>query len=150
MVLVIEPKATIGRLVVRPPVWAEETITIGDVARVMRDAGVSSALIGGGGAIITERDVARAVAAGVELDGPALPMATRHPVRVESDVAIVDAAALMLNEEVRHLVVDFPSGAVGVVSLRDIAAVLLQTTSPHIWLSMLRVAVEGPTSAWLG
>ena len=63
---------------------------------------------------------------------------------------IVDAAALMLNEEVRHLVVDFPGGNVGVISLRDIAAVLLQTASPHIWLSMLRVAVEEPTSAWLG
>src|SRR5437879_125535 len=131
MVLVIEPKSTIGRLVARPPVWAEETISIGDVARVMRDGGVSSALVGPEGAIITERDVARAVAAGVELGGPALQMATRHPVRVPSDTPIVDAAALMLNEEVRHLVVDFPTGAVGIISLRDIAAVLLQTTSPH-------------------
>ena len=79
MVLVIEPKSTIGRLVARPPVWVEETISIGDVARVMRDADVSSVLVGAGGAIITERDVARAVAAGVELAGPALTMASRHP-----------------------------------------------------------------------
>src|SRR5436309_705543 len=139
MVLVIEPKSTIGRLVARPPVRVDATATIGDVARVMRDAGVSSTLVGPEGAIVTERDVARAVAAGVELEGPVLPVITRHPVRVPSDTAIVDAAALMLNEEVRHLVVDFPSGAVGVVSLRDIAAVLLQTTSPHLWLSVLKV-----------
>src|SRR4051794_25193399 len=97
MVLVIEPKSTIGRLVARPPVWVDETISIGGVARVLRDAGVSSALVGADGAIITERDVARAVAAGIELAGPALPVATRHPVRVASDMAIVDAAALMLN-----------------------------------------------------
>src|SRR5688572_3881210 len=99
MVLVIEPKATIGRLVARTPVWVEETISVSDVARVMRDAGVSSVLVGPGAAIVTERDVARAVAAGVEVAGPVLPMATRHPVRVASDIAIVDAAALMLNEE---------------------------------------------------
>jgi len=147
---VIEPKSTVGCLVARPPVWVDETISVGDVARVMRDAGVSSALVRPAGAIVTERDVARAVAAGVEMEGPVLPLATRHPLRVASDMAIVDAAALMLNEEVRHLVVDFPNGAVGVISLRDIAAVLLQTANPHIWLSVLRVAVEEPTSAWLG
>ena len=145
----IESKSTIGCLVVRPPVWVDERISIGDVARVMRDASVSSALVGPESAIVTERDLARAVAAGVELDGPVTTMLTRHPVRVGSDMPIVEAAALMLNEEVRHLVVDFPNGAVGVVSLRDITAVLLQSANPRMWLSSLHIAIDEPRWTWL-
>jgi hypothetical protein len=37
-----------------------------------------------------------------------------------------------------------------VVSLRDIVAVLLQTASPELWLSSLRVSVQLPTELWLG
>jgi CBS domain-containing protein len=146
---VIDAKSTIGCLVARPPVWVQATVSLGDAARVMRDASVSSALVGPEGAIITERDLARAVAAGVKLDGPVTTMLSRHPVRVSADMPIVEAAAVMLNEEVRHLVVDFAGGAVGIVSLRDVTAVLLQTTNPHIWLSTLRIAVEEPRWTWL-
>lgn len=55
----------------------------------------------------------------------------------------------MLNEHVRHLVVEV-DGRLGVVSLRDVAAVLLQGADPHLWLASLRVAVEAPTKTWLG
>lgn len=63
--------------------------------------------------------------------------------------SVVDACAVMLNEEVRHLLVDV-DGALGVLSLRDVAAVLLQTAEPHIWLASLRVAIDTPAEIWLG
>ena len=55
----------------------------------------------------------------------------------------------MLNQGVRHLVVAFPDRD-AVVSLRDVMAVLLQATDPHLWLTQLRVAVEVPAEIWLG
>ena len=71
-----------------------------------------------------------------------LPLPRRHP----SDTDILEAAALMLNHEVRHLIVELPDGSTGIVSLRAIMAVLLQAAQPDIWLSTLRVQVEVPFS----
>jgi signal-transduction protein with cAMP-binding, CBS, and nucleotidyltransferase domain len=116
----------------------------------MRDANVSSVLVGTNGAIATERDLTRALAAGLSSETPILAVSSRHPVRVLADLPLVDGAALMLNEEIRHLVIGFPDGSEGVVSLRDIVAVLLQTASPELWLSSLRVSVQLPTELWLG
>ena len=56
----------------------------------------------------------------------------------------------MLNDEIRHLIIEFPDGTEGVVSLRDSVAVLLQTASPEVWLTSLRLAVEAPAEIWLG
>jgi hypothetical protein len=71
-------------------------------------------------------------------------------VRVGALMPLVDGAALMLNDEIRHLIIEFPDGHEGVVSLRDIVAVLLQTASPELWLTSLRLAIEPPTEMWLG
>jgi CBS domain-containing protein len=116
----------------------------------MRDANVSSVLVGAHGSIATERDLARGLAAGLSTETPVLTVASRHPVRVAADLPLVDAAALMLNEEIRHLIIEFRDGSEGVISLRDIVAVLLQTASPELWLSSLRLSVQLPTEIWLG
>ncbi len=77
-------------------------------------------------------------------------MASRDPVRVSALIPLVDAAALMLTEEIRHLVIEFPDGRDGVVSLRDVVAVLLQTANPQLWVTSLRLAIETPSEIWLG
>jgi catechol 2,3-dioxygenase-like lactoylglutathione lyase family enzyme len=61
-------------------------------------------------------------------------IATSDPDRVLSELPVVEWQRLLLNEEIRHLVVMFPDGDVGVVSLRDVLAVLLQTANPDVWL----------------
>jgi hypothetical protein len=56
----------------------------------------------------------------------------------------------MLNQEVRHLIVELPDASSGIVSLRCILAVLLQAAQPELWLSSLRIKVEIPSSeTWL-
>jgi signal-transduction protein with cAMP-binding, CBS, and nucleotidyltransferase domain len=133
----------------RHPVGIEETATLSEAAAVMRQANVSSVLVGHG-AIATERDLTRALAAGLSTDEPIVTVASPHPVRVGALTPIVDAAALMLNDEIRHLIIEYPDGHEGVVSLRDIVAVLLQTTNPHVWVSSLRLAIDAPSEMWLG
>ena len=98
---------------------------------------------------MTERDLARALGAGHSPEEPVGVVTTRHPVAVSGDDTVVTAAARMLNEEVRHLVVELPGGAVGVVSMRDVLAVLLGAAEPHIWLASLRIEIESP-DYWLG
>ena len=63
---------------------------------------------------------------------------------------MITAAGLMLNEQVRHLLVELDTGAVGVVSIRDLLAVLLQAVDLHLWLTSLRVAIETRSEMWLG
>ena len=142
---VVDARSSVGRLVDREPVRVDEGATLAEAATVMRHANVSSVLVGTRGAIATERDLTRALAAGLSSDEPILTVASRDPVQVAADLPVVDAAALMLNDEIRHLIIEFPDGTEGVVSLRDIVAVLLQTASPEMWLTSLRLAVEAPS-----
>ena len=116
----------------------------------MGRANVSSVLVGTAGAIATERDLTRALAAGLSSDESIVTVASRDPVRVGALIPLVDAASLMLNEQIRHLVIEFPDGREGVVSLRDVMAVLLQTADPQLWLTSLRIAIQTPSEIWLG
>lgn len=90
-------------------------------------------------AIVTERDLTRALANELPPDTPVSLVATPLPITVPAGTDVVDAAALMLNQEVRHLIVELPDGSTGIVSLRAIMAVLLQAAQPDIWLTSLRV-----------
>jgi signal-transduction protein with cAMP-binding, CBS, and nucleotidyltransferase domain len=118
----------------------------------MRSTNVSAALIGPGhAAIVTERDLTQALADEYPADTPVGRVAASLPLSVPGDTDILDAAAVMINHEIRHLIVELPEGTDGVVSIRDITAALLQAARPEPWLSSLRVKVEIPTpEAWLG
>jgi CBS domain-containing protein len=128
--------------------------TVARAGAVMEHAGVSALLVdadvaGVGVGVVTERDIVRALAHGLDRDAPVTWAATWHPIVVEPGMTIVDAAATMLNEHLRHLLVDV-DGTWAIVSLREITAVLLQSASPHLWLTSLRLAVESPSEIWLG
>jgi CBS domain-containing protein len=147
---VAEGRSAIRTLVTRPAVAVPETCSVGEAVEAMQSHNVSAVLVGEGTGIVTERDLARAVGAGVRSADPIDRIMTPHPLAVSGDVPVVDAAALMLNEQVRHLVVDLGSDQVGVISIRDVLAVLLQAVDPHLWLTTLRVAIESPPEVWLG
>ncbi len=83
--------------------------------------------------IITERDVLRAVAAGGDLDGtPVSDVMTADLYTVVPETPVYEAARQMAARWIRHLPVMVPAAAVdrgpgrvvGVVSLRDLVAIL--------------------------
>lgn len=147
---VSSPGMNIGRLVVRSPVVVEPETPIREAAALMRSANVSSMLVGGADAIVTERDLCRAWSDGFAGDEPVSSLATAPPVCVASSSPITEAAALMLNRGVRHLVVLDGDARVGVVSLRTVLAVLLQAAEPRFWLTELRVSLSEAPEFWLG
>lgn len=72
-------------------------------------------------AVVSERDVIRAVAAGVSLDAPVTAVARGgHLVTVDPEANVYEAMEKMRRNGVRHLlVVDKEGRFVGVVSIRD-------------------------------
>jgi hypothetical protein len=91
------------------------------------------------------------LAAQYPADTPVDKGATPLPQSVAGHTDILDVAPVMINQEVRHLIVELPDGSDGVVSIRDIMAVLLQAAKPELWMSSLRVKIEVPSpEAWLG
>jgi signal-transduction protein with cAMP-binding, CBS, and nucleotidyltransferase domain len=146
----IGPQSQIGLLVERPPVRVQPDCRLGEVARVMRDANVSSVIVGRGEAIITERDLTNALATGLGPETFASIVAVNDPVTVDIATRVVDGASEMIRREIRHLVVTHRGEVIGVVSLRDAMVVLLQAVEPEVWLATLRAAVVGRSEMWLG
>ena len=147
---VVDPSSPVAVLVARAAVTVPETCSLADAVAVMKAENVSSVLLEGRAGIVTERDLARAHGAGCAATEPVVAIASRHPVSVTGDTTVIAAAALMLNEQVRHLLVELDAGAIGVVSMRDLLAVLLQAVDAHLWLTSLRIAIEPPSELWLG
>ena len=78
-----------------------------------------------GGGVITERDVLRAIAAGLDLDAASVgDHMTPHPVSVRPDTPLPEACDLMIERGVRHLLVDEGGRLVGVLNMRDVVGVL--------------------------
>lgn len=73
--------------------------------------------------IVSERDVVRALAEGVDPDTDrAADVMTYDLVSVESAAAIESVATIMLDGGIRHLPVIDSGGPVGIVSIRDVLA----------------------------
>jgi CBS domain-containing protein len=136
----------LGLLVSREAVGVTGDEPLGRVASHMHEQNVSALLVDGGLGIVSERDMARALEAGLGPESPVTDVMTTQPITVAMDTPIIDAAALMLNEEVRHLVVRLKGDRLGIVSLRAVLAVLLQAANPEIWLGELRLLVNVSSS----
>lgn len=146
---VVHAQSPLSALATRPAVTVPSRCTLARAVAQMEASGISALLVDDRAGIITERDIARALAHGASVDEVVGRVATPHPLIVPASMTVVEACATMLNEHVRHLVVEL-AGGLAVISLRDVAAVLLQSADPHIWLASLRVAIEVPAEIWLG
>lgn len=146
---VTTPQTPVGA-VARPAVSVPAATTVVEVARTMRIQGVSALLVDEDRGVVTEHDITRAVAGGIDPDEPVRLIATTHILGVEPHTPVVECAALMLNAHTRHLLVRRPGGATEIVSLREVAAVLLQSADPEVWLAALRQVLEQPSETWLG
>jgi len=145
---VLTGQSTLRDLGLCSGISVDGTAPVAEVGREMVRLDVSALLVDGLG-LVTERDVLRALTDGVDPDSPVAAITRWEPLVVDPCTTVVDAAATMLNQRLRHLVVDL-AAARAVVSLRDVTAVLLQTANPQLWLTSLRVAVHSPSEIWLG
>ncbi|QOR94371.1 CBS domain-containing protein [Thermosphaera chiliense] len=114
-----------------PPVTAEETMPIEEVAKKMFENDVSSVMVvdntGRLVGIVTEKDVVGAVAIG--RIGSNLPVARfmkENPITVGPDTPLDEVLEKMRRFNIRHLpVVDKDGKPVGMVSQRDLLDVVL-------------------------
>jgi CBS domain-containing protein len=87
----------------------------------------SDSLVG----ILTERDVLRAVAAGVQDDTTVADHMTRDPETMSPDDTTQHAAVLMIHGGFRHMPLVEGDKVVGVLSIRDLMKVVLDNAAPR-------------------
>jgi CBS domain-containing protein len=115
------------------------------VARQMRDSRVGSVVVvdpaGAPVAMVTDRDLAvRVFAAGLDPEAPVGEHASRPLVRGEPEMALEEAAALMVQHRVRRLPVVEGDSLAGIVTLDDIA---VRTGDLEVAQKMTAEVIEG-------
>jgi CBS domain-containing protein len=81
--------------------------------------------------ILTERDMLRAVAAGLDDSTLVNDRMTRDPDTLESDETTRQAATLMIHGGFRHLPIMEGDEVVGMLSIRDLMRVVLDDSAPR-------------------
>jgi signal-transduction protein with cAMP-binding, CBS, and nucleotidyltransferase domain len=98
--------------------------TVRDAAIAIVDQSVGMLVIGTRedvAAVVSERDIVRAVAEGVDVDTvPVADIGSTNLVWIDREDSIGDAAEEMMKDYVRHALVRDESGLVGVLSMRDV------------------------------
>ena len=118
------------------PLVTERLISVGphhsllETARKMQDRNVGAALVltdEGHPAIITERDLLRAVSEGVDLSVTTVGIyMTSTPVCASVEWEVVEAAKIMRRGGFRHLIVLDDGAVVGMLSIRDLVDALVE------------------------
>ena len=106
---------------------------LGEVAQRMCDRDVGAVLVMDGEAltgILTERDVLRAVAAGIEDETVVSDWMTRDPDTLAPDESTQHAAVLMIHGGFRHLPITEDDEVVGMLSIRDLMRIVLEDAVP--------------------
>jgi CBS domain-containing protein len=112
----------------------EPDLPIVEVAKRMVAKDVGAVLVYEDGAlagILTERDVLRAVAAGLDDGTLVRDRMTPHPETLDADDTTQHAAVLMIHGGFRHLPVIEHGDVVGVLSIRDLMRVVLEDSVPR-------------------
>ena len=112
----------------------EPGLTLTEVAKRMVDKDVGAVLVMEGErlvGILTERDVLRAVARGIDDSTAVADYMTRNPETLEPDESTEHAAVLMIHGGFRHLPVTDGDEVVGMLSIRDLMRVVLEDAVPR-------------------
>jgi CBS domain-containing protein len=119
----------IGPLVSRRLLVVGVEDTLAEAARLMHDHQSGSAIVMGdeGPGIITERDILRAVAEGVDVNTIKVPgYMTASAITATIHWDVVEAAQQMIDGRFRHLIVLADDGTVeGMLSIRDLLGAML-------------------------
>jgi CBS domain-containing protein len=114
----------VGDLATRPVIAVNPRESLRGAAQaMMRHQAGSTVVLEGKNleGILTERDILRAVADGMDLDGSRVEeLMTKDVVTVGSDWEVYEATAEMAARRIRHLVVTDGIAVLGVLSVRDI------------------------------
>jgi CBS domain-containing protein len=98
--------------------------TVSDVARELATDEIGLLVVGTPErveGVVSERDVVRAVAAGRDLDGtPVKSVASTRVVWCDATATVAEVAAVMMEEYVRHVLLEEDGRLVGIVSARDL------------------------------
>jgi CBS domain-containing protein len=108
--------------------------TLTDVAKRMVAKDVGAVLVYDDGklcGILTERDVLRAVADGIDDGTLVRERMTPNPETLDADDTTEHAAVLMIHGGFRHLPVMEAGEVVGVLSIRDLMRVVLEDSVPR-------------------
>ena len=118
-------RGKVGDIMTPAPVGVYYSQTIGETARIMRDAQVGAVLVVNDGAlsgVVTDRDlVVRGLAEGEGPDSPVGPRCSGALVGVAADADVAQAEQLMREHAVRRLPVVTDGQVVGIVSMGDLA-----------------------------
>ncbi|MFZ0514723.1 MAG: CBS domain-containing protein [Candidatus Nitrosopolaris sp.] len=122
---------TMGEIMMERLETVDESDTAQHAAKKMRNSDVSSLLVESGGTaigIITERDLVRRVCAGDESSSNVIiqNIMSTPLITVDSRYLLQEAANVMIQNKVRHLLVVGDNGAKGIISTSDFASYLKQ------------------------
>lgn len=118
----------VGTLTASSLVRVAADASLREIAEVIDENDVGAVIVGVDSVdgIVSERDVVRALAAHPDpATVEALGIATTEVVRVDVGAAIEDVARTMMEQYVRHLLVEDEGAVVGVVSARDLLGALI-------------------------
>jgi CBS domain-containing protein len=126
----IEPRESVRRVMSVGAISVDEKMTLRSLAAVLSELGVGVAVASrpdGRAAIVSERDVVWALAQGAAPDEVwVADVMSEDLVIAEPDEPIVEVAARMRDEGVRHIAVVESGRIVGVVSARDLLGVFVE------------------------
>ena len=112
----------------------EAEMPVVTVAQRMAERNVGAVLVledGRLAGIMTERDLMRAVARGLRDDAIVGECMTADPETIAPDDTIEHAAVMMIHGGYRHLPVIDGDDVVGVLSIRDLVAVVVEDSAPR-------------------
>lgn len=120
------PEAPVSTYVTTEILTIDPSASVREAARLIAGASVGCLVVGTNEqveAIVSERDVVRAVAEGADLDRMTVgELGSRTLVWASIDDTVGDVAEEMMEDYVRHVLVRDDSGLVGVLSMRDVLA----------------------------
>ncbi|MGZ6973534.1 MAG: CBS domain-containing protein [Acidimicrobiia bacterium] len=121
----------VGRLVSAEPVSVDERLTLRSLAAVLATIDIGAALVrreDGRIGIVSERDIARALAADADPDTVwSADVMTEELVTADADETILQVALRMIDDDIRHIGVLKADEIIGVVSSRDIFQVFAES-----------------------
>lgn len=121
----------LGDLVGKAPYVCGPETTLLEAAEVMEQSDLGSLAVVEGMSLlglVTERDIRRAVARGLDLETAVSQVMSGDPDTFDPDLDVWDAASWIGESGYRHLpVVDDDGSLLGVVSIRDLLKALVDT-----------------------
>jgi signal-transduction protein with cAMP-binding, CBS, and nucleotidyltransferase domain len=117
-------------LLIERPVSVGERLSLRSLAAVLGEADIGAALVlrdDGREAIVSERDITRALADGADPDTIwSADVMSEELIEADAQASVLQVAFLMLEQNVRHVVIREDGEVIGLVAARDVFRVLAE------------------------